>query len=263
MYDRRYGHIQSVSRGFGLSGLGAVSCAQFMSLHQIYTRLSKKRDKKKKTRAHAAQLAAQNLQKYQQCMAAAQAPVAQPAPVSPPVSTQPPPVAPPVAPPAPLQPIPYVTYPGGGGPVYETLPPITQPVEPPVTDPPVTPPIPSYGTPLTPVSYTPMPDGWNGQQYIPQYIPQDYAPTTPAAVPSVPGTVPAGMPVDINEADLVGQGPYEYWDQWGPINVIEIIIPKTTPGPTSQAIYGGSTLPGGQMKVEDFTSEYTLQGGQW
>ncbi len=260
MYDHRYGYIEDPSGG-GLSGLGAADCSTFLKLYQIYTRLSKKKDKKKATRAHAAQLAAANLQKYNQCKAPKPKPRAiphAPTPVAPPPTSHPDPgpsvpVQPPIS--IPVEPIPYTPMPGGGGgPVYEALPPIQpipqQPMPMPVQVP--------VGPPKTEVPYVQMPEMPTPQQFIPPEV----VPATPTVL--MPGSAAAaaapGISQEINEADLAGKGPVEYWDMWGPIKVIELVIPKKKAGPTSRSVEGGATLPGGTMDIDMFTSEYTLQG---
>ena len=70
----------------------------------------------------------------------------------------------------------------------------------------------------------------------------------------------------------------------GSIRVIKLVIPPTTsatpPAPasnipvatvatvapaqaqTSPSVYGGQTLPGGTIPIEDFTAQYALDGGQ-
>ncbi len=105
----------------------------------------------------------------------------------------------------------------------------------------------------SPVQYVQMPDG--SEQSVPQ----------------------GGGSID--EISFVGSGRAEYSDQWGPIRVIRLVIPKktatATPAATATApvaqtavqtspsVYGGQALPGGTMNVEDFTSQYALEGGQW
>jgi hypothetical protein len=151
---------------------------------------------------------------------------------------------------------------------------------------------------LTPVSYVQMPTGYNGAQAqaadqgqtIDQYgqpVSQAQAAAyTPVQYVQMPDsyeqaatTQQQGTGPTLNETDFVGYGKAEYYDQWGPIRVLKLVIPKkaattaaapvaaqvvqTPAAQPSQSIYGGQALPGGQMNVEDFTAQYALSGGWW
>lgn len=150
--------------------------------------------------------------------------------------------------------------------------------------------VPSQTQPLTPVPYVQMPTDGGGiessQQYA-QYA-QSVQPAQDLDFGSVqyaqmPGyettqTQQQGAGPTVNEVDFVGYGRAEYYDQWGPIRVLKLVIPKgspaaqapaaqvsSTPAPTqaSASIYGDQALPGGTMNVEDFTAQYTLSGSHW
>lgn len=143
------------------------------------------------------------------------------------------------------------------------------------------------GTPLTQVPYVQMPNEGAvpaydesgqlvpyGQAAFATLVPYGQQPE--AGVPAAP-TTPfqpdpwAQMPGTgaaagtINERDLIAQqGPTEYEDQWGPIQVLELVFPagqvaaQATITPSGQGV-----MPGGTMPVEEFTSSYVLEGGQW
>lgn len=53
---------------FGMGSLGAENCQDYLTRVDIYTRLSKKTDKSKETRARAAQMAADNQAGYNACV---------------------------------------------------------------------------------------------------------------------------------------------------------------------------------------------------
>jgi hypothetical protein len=127
---------------------------------------------------------------------------------------------------------------------------------------------------LTPVPYVQMPTGYDGAQNADQsgqpvaqpsaYTPVQYVPMPDGSETQV-AQLPAGT-TSIGEVEFVGTGKAEYSDQWGPIRVIKLVIPKkaaTSAAPTATAITGGQALPGGEMKVEDFTAQYAMEGGQW
>jgi len=129
---------------------------------------------------------------------------------------------------------------------------------------------------LTPVPYVQMPTGYNGgsaqnadQSGQPVAQPSAYTPVQYVPMPDGSETQVAQLPAgttSIGEVEFVGAGKAEYSDQWGPIRVIKLVIPKkaaTAAAPTSTAITGGQALPGGEMKVEDFTAQYAMEGGQW
>jgi hypothetical protein len=292
-------------------GVLGEDCAQHMNAYQIYTRLSKKKDKSKDTRNRAAAMAQDYLRRYQSCVAASAAAAAPvPAPVTPIVET---PVA---VTPVPYVPIDYGGGSGGGTAVQEATPPISTGVVAtgqmtssglpiyynqstgqsfyydsngqPVYYNPVTS---QWGTQvqqaLTPVPYVQMPTSYNGGgaaqtsyqgQAVPVAQPSDYAPAQYVQMPgyedqaAIDATVASGQ--ELNEADFASRGKVEYFDQWGPIRVIKLVIPKkaaaapaaatqTASAPVSASVYGGQALPGGQMNVEDFTAQYALDGGWW
>lgn len=121
---------------------------------------------------------------------------------------------------------------------------------------------------LTPVPYAQMP---TGAEYGGAEMPAGQMPTTlpQAEQPQVSAVQYMEMPYGgvetasvgtIKEEDFVGQGYAQYSDQWGPIKVIRLVIPKKA---TAQAVSGGQALPGGTMDIEQFTSEYALSGGWW
>lgn len=332
-YDKRFGYIQSPKKasplgGFGMGSLGE-DCAALMQNYQTYTRLSKKTDKKKDTRARAAQMAQDYMNRYQACVnasAVAKAQTAAPAPVAHPVvipalipSTSP------VVEPIPYVPIDYGSGGGGGGSGGGTVIPeavpsvspenvIVQTGQSTATGQPIyynqttqqsfyydANGLPVYYNPatgrwglttdmvqtvqpsqaLTPVAYVQMPtdDGSQTAAQSGQVVDQYGQPVSQAAaaaytpvqyVPMPDGSetqvaqLPAGT-TSIGEVEFVGAGKAEYSDQWGTIRVIKLVIPKkaTTTAPAAAAITGGQALPGGEMKVEDFTAQYAMEGGQW
>jgi len=138
------------------------------------------------------------------------------------------------------------------------------------------------GTPLTPVPYIQMPGDTGtpaydesgqlvpyGQEAFTTLVPYGQQPAAtgvPAAAAPIPwaqmpGTGPAAGTV--NEKDLIAsQGPTEYEDDWGAMQVIELVFPKSS----AQSVMtpsGQGVMPGGTMPIEDFTSAYVLEGGQW
>jgi hypothetical protein len=126
---------------------------------------------------------------------------------------------------------------------------------------------------LTPVSYVQMPTGGGGGGGSDELVPYGEDAAQSAVVPqaSVYGqpTAQQAAQYSINEKDLIAQnGPTEYTDQWGTIKVLGLVFPAAKAAQAAAAAQtitpaGQGALPGGEMKVEDFTAQYVLEGGQW
>jgi hypothetical protein len=134
---------------------------------------------------------------------------------------------------------------------------------------------------LTPVPYAQMPtNGGGGDGELVPYGEGASAFAQPSAMPQptmqtgmVPQAAAYGQPAaqqyTINEKDLIAQnGPTEYTDKWGTIKVLGLVFPAAKARAAAAAAQTVSTsgqgvLPGGEMKVEDFTAQYVLEGGQW
>lgn len=118
---------------------------------------------------------------------------------------------------------------------------------------------------LTPVSYVQMPSGGRGGdgELVPYEAGASFMPQASAF------GQPSEQQYTINERDLIAKnGPTEYSDKWGAIKVLGLVFPAAKARAAATAAQtvspsGQGVLPGGEMKVEDFTAQYVLEGGQW
>jgi hypothetical protein len=118
---------------------------------------------------------------------------------------------------------------------------------------------------LTPVSYVQMPSGGRGGdgELVPYEAGASFMPQASAF------GQPSEQQYTINERDLIAQnGPTEYDDKWGTIKVLGLVFPAAKARAAATAAQtvspsGHGVLPGGEMRVEDFTAQYVLEGGQW
>jgi hypothetical protein len=238
----------------GLGALGQSTCEEMTALAATFQRLSQKKDKSAATRASAATQAEDWRRRAAACLAARSAPAVTPAPLPPPVTVTPS-VAPPVVPyqypyayqPAPVMPLQPTFSPlpsaGGGGfeiiPAggygYETIPSAAPGYE--------TIPESGYGYEALPASVRPgasfPPQAGGGFDVVPDMAVNMYPqPMVAGGTPS-----PQAGPCSVEQMSLPS------FDDWGPIDVIQVVCAQQTPG----AIQAGpfAVQESGGIEVEE------------